>query len=211
MLDYLDEKNLSTLTDANLGVLRQNGYPPAILRGALNYLERREYIFEKTGKISQIGILPGLAQPDRQYVYWEIGPKGLDSWHSTRAQKRGGVEESVVEKNNEEIPASDRFVSLNHNAPEYTEAREAFDSLANAVDGANDLFADANEKMAVLSEIRFLKENIEKPSVRIAQFWQAINRPGILAWLAEQTSSAIVRDGAVKLVSEIAKIFGFFP
>ncbi|HEY3847963.1 MAG TPA: hypothetical protein VGL95_12710 [Acetobacteraceae bacterium] len=102
------------------------------------------------------------------------------------------------------VPAADRFVSLNHNSPEYTKAEAALDELTEAIRGSNDLFADPDQKLAVLSEMDDLRTRLKGPVVRAASIWYSLQRTGAVGWLATEAGAGLVRDLAVKAFHALA-------
>jgi hypothetical protein len=98
------------------------------------------------------------------------------------------------------IPAADRFVAIDHNSPAFVQADEALDMLANAVRGSNDLFASADERLAVASEVTGLREAIRATAVRVAAVVSAIKENGVIAFLAREATTAAIRALATKAI-----------
>ena len=93
-----------------------------------------------------------------------------------------------------------RIVSFHpkDNSAAFEASKTALDQLSEAVRGSNDLFASADERLQVSSEIDQVKGLISTPIVRVAAIWDAAKNNTLLRWLAEQTASGIVRDLASK-------------
>ena len=68
-------------------------------------------------------------------------------------ERRRRLVAAITPLSTDPIPAADRFVAIDHNSPAFVQADEALDTLANAVRGSNDLFANADERLAVASEV----------------------------------------------------------
>lgn len=96
------------------------------------------------------------------------------------------------------IPASDRFVTLDHNAPAYADAVAKIAELTQAVRGANDLFANADDRLAVLSEIEGIGAMLRQKVVRVGAVAQLARQEGTLAYLAAKTG--VIGNAAYDLI-----------
>ncbi len=72
------------------------------------------------------------------------------------------VEELEALQRRKSIPASDRFVALDHNLPALVEAKQAVESLSKAISSSNSLFANAEERIQVSEELNFLGLGFER-------------------------------------------------
>ena len=106
------------------------------------------------------------------------------------------------------VPDSDRFVPLNHNSHEYQEAKASIHALAEAVRGSNDLFADPNQRLLVVSEIEEVGKYLDHPIVRVATIWSTTRLPAVIGWLSKEASSGIIRDFAVKAIKALLAVVG---
>ena len=115
-------------------------------------------------------------------------------------ERRRRLVAAITPLSTDPIPAADRFVAIDHNSPAFVQADEALDTLANAVRGSNDLFANADERLAVASEVTGLREAIRAKAVRIAAVVSAIKDNGVIAFLARESTSAAIRFLATKAI-----------
>lgn len=100
-----------------------------------------------------------------------------------------------------EIPASDRVVTINHNAPEFAEATAALDSVAEAVRSANDYGDDADREQQ-LAEITASKGLFASARVRAQAVIAVLGK--CLQYLMKKFA-----DNAIGLTAGIAfKAFG---
>jgi hypothetical protein len=75
--------------------------------------------------------------------------------------------------------------------------------LASAVRGSNDLFANADERLAVVSEVDGVRAIIHRRVVRVAAVVSAIKDNGVIAFLARECTSAAIRALAVKAIESL--------
>lgn len=176
--------------------------PIHLVRPAIYSLILMDYISE------------GLENGDRYYIFTPKGAEYVfdilqEDAGDSRLGAQGDQLVAVDSVTLEIIPASDRFVSPDHNSKEYIEAQEALKTLVEDVRGSNNLVADPKEKLAIELEIANLKSAFEQPMVRVARFWEATRKNGIVGWLGERVANAIVRASAARALEAICKFFGF--
>lgn len=99
-----------------------------------------------------------------------------------------------------DIPAADRFVPINHNSPDYREAQETLERLEEVLTGANDLFANAEERLAVVSEVQGIRAALNGRSIRASTVAAITRSSGTLSWLATEAFSGTIRALASKAV-----------
>jgi hypothetical protein len=100
----------------------------------------------------------------------------------------------------EEVPAADRFVPLDHNSQAYKEADEALEQLAEELDGKNDLFANAEERLAVVSEVKSIQTALAGHSIRAVTVAAITRGSGTLSWLTTEAFSGSIRALATKAI-----------
>jgi hypothetical protein len=88
----------------------------------------------------------------------------------------------------QQIPASDRVVSLGHNSPEQTEALARVDELIQAVEQANEFPGDADDKELMVAELSAGRRLLQAANVRAAALRETI-QPA-LKWIAEKSAGA---------------------
>jgi hypothetical protein len=76
------------------------------------------------------------------------------------------IEERVEEAEDGDIPASDRIVRLDHNAPKYKEAMDALATLERVLQEAND-YPDAEDKDQRIAEVSALRRLLTSTRVRV--------------------------------------------
>ena len=72
----------------------------------------------------------------------------------------GKIPDQALDTVASEIPAADRFVTIDHNSKSYIETEKYIDELVNTVQRANDLEISAEERAAVIEEIGAIKRAI---------------------------------------------------
>jgi hypothetical protein len=107
-----------------------------------------------------------------------------------------------------DVPAADRFVSKSDNEAAFEEAAQRLSDLAEAVRGANDLFADADERLAVERELEGLERLLRGAKVRAAAIWSAVTGSGVLRWLANHAVGGIVAQAATAAARALANLVG---
>lgn len=152
----------------------------------------------------QGGFLEGRTDESGERV-WQFTPRGADYLYDI---------DEVNDAHNppfgiiDPVPASDRFVPLNHNSHEYQEAKASIHALAEAVRGSNDLFADPNARLLVVSEIEEVGKYLDHPIVRVATIWSTTRLPAVIGRLSKEASSGIIRDFAVKAIKALLALVG---
>lgn len=107
-----------------------------------------------------------------------------------------------------EVPAAGRVVPINHNTSEVREVKATLDTLIAGIRGVNDLFADADEKLAIESELRDLREAMEGPTVRLRRMYDAVQTNGVIKWLADKAGGGIVSAAATAATIAILRWIG---
>lgn len=105
----------------------------------------------------------------------------------------------------DKIPASDRFVEINHNAPETREAIDALKALRVALEQAND-YPDQEDKAQRIAEIEAGLVLIRAPRVRLEAIRSVVFRSA--KYLAKKFTDASIGIVAKAVISAIAKLFG---
>jgi hypothetical protein len=100
---------------------------------------------------------------------------------------------------NDEIPAADRFVPINHNSPGHREADEALEQIEAQLTGNNELFADADQRLAVVREVHGIREALQERFIRVQVLLTYVQGP--LTWLASQFFSGVIRTLAGKVIT----------
>jgi len=127
-----------------------------------------------------------------------------DNRESTTGHQNSSASSEVIVQ----IPAADRFVTINHNSLEYRKTVQALDVLTEAVRGSNELFANPDDRLAVSVEISDLKQAISGASVRLSRIWAAAQASGVLGGLAREASSGAVRAAAALAIGGLLKLVG---
>jgi hypothetical protein len=110
----------------------------------------------------------------------------------------------------EEIPASDRFVTIGDNFAVVDEAKEALEKLSASIKGANDeLFADAEQRLQISQEFDHLKEIISRPKIHLSAVWDFVKNNSTLKFLANQTVSFVVRQDASAVTEAFHRLLHF--
>jgi hypothetical protein len=107
--------------------------------------------------------------------------------------------------NSGSIPASDRFVVIDHNSQSYRETSESIEKVRTAVTQANDLFATEGEKLEVLSELSNLQKLFSGETLRIGALKQYTEGSGTLPYLYQKAKDGIVGSAAWECLQKIVK------
>lgn len=109
------------------------------------------------------------------------------------------------------VPAADRFVRLDDNAPELTEAKTVMEDLVREVSTSNSLTLARDERRAIVLEISTLLAMLCERTIRLGQLQFAIAHDGVLNYLKTNFKDHAIAGLVGKLVELIlvylAKIF----
>jgi hypothetical protein len=90
-----------------------------------------------------------------------------------------------------EVPASDRVVRLDDNAPGRAEAIAHLEEVERVLSSnPNDLELTADERMVVLSEIRPFAKRLRDGWVRVGELRAAVTKGSMLVWLTDKLAGA---------------------
>jgi len=109
------------------------------------------------------------------------------------------------------IPAADRIVCLDDNAPGRREAIENLERVEAALDsGSNELNLTADERIVVLSETRSLRERLADGRVRLGALAQAIAPDGFLILITRTLAQESIVNAANIAISAIKTLLQIF-
>lgn len=205
------ERSLSDSSIAN--------FEPAIARIQFARLEKRGFLIKKRDPVeernprykrnpllpdSNLSRLAGLLDPngEPEFIkvsgepYWELTEAGLSYWQ--------GAPDPIG------IPASDRFVTLDHNQPEVQAARAAVNDLVERVEGANDLFANDEDRLVAIREVKSLRDALAAPRQRLAALWQATQESSVISFIAREAAGGVVGEVALKVLAAVAALIAIF-
>ena len=196
------------------------GAEPAVARAHFARLERRGYLARKQDTVDEPNPRYRLPPPPLglgNSVLWDLATavdtngqpkllrgKGEPYWELTEEAL-----ELLQAASPENVPASDRFVSLNHNQPEVQEAQMALHELAEAVRGANGLFANPDDRLFVLSEVEALRASLGGARAHVASLWHATRESAPIAWLAKESASGVVKAAAERAFGAVLTLVRF--
>ena len=91
------------------------------------------------------------------------------------------------------VPASDRSVRLDDNAPGRKEAIEKLQELEKVLtSGSNDLNLSADDRQVAMDEIKPFRERLEQRRVRIGEVYNAVTKGSTLIWLLDKVGGHAV-------------------
>ena len=136
-------------------------------------------------------------------AYWELSEEGLEAFNS---------DEVLVDVQQwTEVPASDRVVRIDHNAPINNEALDTLDHLTEALRAKpNDLPLTADERVVILSEMESLANRLKAGCIRLAELTTATAKSGLLRWLLDKIGNHALRpyvEKAINALETIARSF----
>ena len=107
------------------------------------------------------------------------------------------------------VPASDRIVRLDDNAPGRLEAIENLHQIEKILEsGNNELKLTADERIVIVSEIKPLRERLLKKHVRVGEVCSAVTKGSPLVWLLDKAAGhavGIVITAALAALGLLAK------
>lgn len=177
----------------------EHGYNPGLARAGIAGLVENGYLREST-------IDTGINGPTLKC--WEFTPRAAEYIFDRISIASQADDGQVDDKGADRIPAADRFVAVNHNSDDYLVAKKAIQDLAEAVRGSNDLFANPDERLLVVSEIEAVVSYLTHAKIRAAYVWSATRLPAVIGWLAKEAGSGIIRDFATKAIKALLALVG---
>jgi hypothetical protein len=107
------------------------------------------------------------------------------------------------------IPAADRIVQIDDNAPGRLDAIENLHKIEKLLgSGNNELKLTADERMVIVSEIKPLRERLMKKLVRVGEVCNAVTKGSPLVWLLDKAAGhavGIVITAALAALGLLAK------
>lgn len=195
---HLDKTTDGRFHAKDLSVFVKAGYSAGVLRPTLKYLVDKGYFHRTYEKNSAVGMFGG--GPDE---FWELTAPGLD--RSITEDIRTGANRSLQERP-DNIPAADRFVSIDDNQHLVVEAKESLIELSTAIKDANKIVADREDQIRLSREVDYISELISQPRIHISALWDAAKNNSTLKWLIEQTVNDTVRNLAAKALEHLDKL-----
>jgi hypothetical protein len=109
------------------------------------------------------------------------------------------------------VPASDRIVRLDDNAPGRKEALENLEKIETALEsGSNELKLTADERVVILSETRTLRQRLADGRVRLGALFQAIAPDGFLLLIIRKLAEDAIGLAANIVLSAIKTLLQVF-
>ncbi len=105
----------------------------------------------------------------------------------------------------EPVPASDRFVTINHNSPDYADADASLAVLVEEVRGNNSLFADSEQRLAVLSEVQNIRSALKASTIRTAVASAITATCSTLTRFTTDFFNGTIRAAATKVLEYVIK------
>jgi hypothetical protein len=134
VLRYLVDNDYSDLSVAQINHVTFPGVNKPFMKMALSSLVEKKFLIVNQDE-------------DDHDSSWELHPSiAPDAYEFVEADYQVPEIAPVSD-----VPAADRFVAIDHNSAAYKEADETLEQLTSAVKGVNDLFANAEERLAVVS------------------------------------------------------------
>lgn len=130
----------------------------------------------------------------RRFIRWAYDQPEPD-------QARDGGQPSSLDA---EIPASDRVVTINHNAPEYEEVRTGLEGIEEQLRGSNKIGPDIKEQ--ALAEMSASKALISARLVRLDAIKVVLI--GMLRWVGKVFAETLLGKTIEAL---LAKVYALFP
>lgn len=184
----------------NFSSMNPRGYPNAYSEDWLVWAHRINEILPKVGQSpSANSIARGLGV--------ELLGNDSDSFDAAHASIVNGLQALKKILEADQIPASDRIVTLGHNSPEQTNALEKIDSLVEAVRETNDFPGSDDDKEQAIAELSAGRKLLEAAKVRVLAL-KVILEPR-LRWLVEKGATAVVGKLAGDLLEYLINLHLF--
>ena len=137
---------------------------------------------------------------------WELSPSGLSYKNILDQNADQGI--SVEDDANLQIPASDRYVRADDNLLDKENALKSLDLLVEAIKAQppNDVFANYEQRMAVLSEVVAIRQIVIEPYIRLETITNAIRENGALRWLVAAAAAGTIGNYATDVINALLKI-----
>jgi hypothetical protein len=102
------------------------------------------------------------------------------------------------------IPAADRIVWLDDNAPGRLQAIENLDQIEKLLgSGNNELKLTADERTVIVSEIKPLRERLMERRVRVGEICNAVTKGSPLVWLLDKVGGTAVGVAATAAITAL--------
>ena len=125
------------------------------------------------------------------YTAYKSGEAGRT--RTTDLEEGEGAVADQAASNVAAIPASDRVVRLDDNAPGRLDAIKHLDDLSAALTSrANDLPLDSDERSTVASEIKPCVERLRSGRIRVGEIASAVTKGSPLVWLTEKLAGLAI-------------------
>lgn len=172
----------ATFTYQNVGPKGQYGYPIGYSEDWLVWIHHVTTITAKLGTSPiNSSIVRGLGI--------ELLGNDEDNFNSAKALIVSGLK-AADRIFGQDIPASDRTVSLGHNSPEQVEAVAKIDELIAAIEKANDFPGDDLDKQQIVAELSAGRRLLQATKLRIGALKETI--APALKFMMEKAAGSIV-------------------
>lgn len=182
------------LLDSQIGMLKEHGVNPGIARAGLKWLVEKDFV-QQGSDGDQYEI----------FYYWELTPIGAEVVDDLISKRENRVSSSI--NHSERIPIN-TFVDLKSCSDSADEVRETISKIAMYVETNNEFELPANERSAVVAELRGLQAAVEHKTVRAITLANALLQNGIFQFLKEKIPDKTVGALIGVVVGHIAKWLG---
>lgn len=205
LFDWFNKDESGELLDSDFKYFQTNhGFSVAVIRSALITLTDKGYLSYKRRQRLNSPFRPidPFASADEEF--WVLGEAALEFAHSS-----GLLSTKTPSPPLPSIPASNRFVSINHNTIEIEQTLEALNKLDERLLTSNELSVSPEERNALSKEVRAFRDALQQQVVRVDQVWNAVKGNGIIVALMTHTSDAMLVAIAEQIVGHLTKTFGW--
>lgn len=191
----------------NVGMIIAKRALDSLVRDKKLLLQDNEYEISADGIVYAEALISGM-HPDHDDV--------VSSWKSSRSKS---INKSVFDDAHDTvqaddyaeasiIPASDRFVDLDHNDPSYVEAKDALSELREAVRTSNEIAVSQDDRLAFISEIESAERQLEQRRIRVAAVWLWTRAQGFLGDLSLKIRSESIHEIARRAARALLHLVG---
>lgn len=189
------EESNGQLSEQQIGTLKNYGVNPGIARAGLQWLVEKDFLvrgIDSTG--------------EETWSYWELTPIGAEVVDDL-VSKRNGFP-ALSASSPDRIPAN-LFMDLRELSTPGGEIGESLSEIASYVETNNEFELAADERAAVVTELRGLQSAIERGSIRTITLVNALRQNGVFQFLKEKVPDKTIGALIGVVMGQIAKWLGW--
>lgn len=189
------EESNGQLWERQIGTLKNYGVNPGIARAGLQWLVEKDFLIKGTESTEE-----------ETWSYWELTPIGAEVIDDLVSKRNGSPASSASSPDH--IPAN-LFMDLQELSAPVSEVGESLSEIASYVETNNEFELAADERAAVVTELRGLQSAIERGSIRTITLVNALRQNGVFQFLREKVPDKTIGALIGVVMGHIAKWLGW--